>query len=130
MNVLPIFLAMGFAWAFGKRFRVFSLVALGTAIAFGAVASMQAGQLDANEPTPWHGVYERINIGAYLLWMDDSSRHDLSHSQGVARDTDWLDGRGALVRPSGHLRASSERGSFEALRLIGFFLHRETRGRV
>jgi hypothetical protein len=69
VNVLPIFLAMGFAWAFGKRFRVFSLVALGTAFAFGAVASMQAGQLDANEPTPWHGVYERINIGAYLLWM-------------------------------------------------------------
>ena len=70
LNVLPYLLAMGFAiGALGKRFRVYSLVTLLTTLVFGAVAGMQGPQIGANEPTPWHGVYERINIGGYLLWM-------------------------------------------------------------
>jgi hypothetical protein len=70
VNVLPILLAIGFgAAALGKRFRLYSLVTLVTTIVFGAVAGMQGPQIGANEPTPWHGVYERINIGSYLLWM-------------------------------------------------------------
>lgn len=69
-NVLPFLLAMGFsAAALGKRFRVYSLVTLLTTLVFGALAGMQGPQIGANEPTPWHGVYERINIGGYLLWM-------------------------------------------------------------
>ena len=69
-NVVPFLVAMGFsAWAFGKRFRVFSLVTLATVVVFGIIAGSQGGAIGANEPTPWHGVYERINIGGYLLWM-------------------------------------------------------------
>ena len=29
----------------------------------------EGARIAANEPTPWHGVYERINVGGYLLWM-------------------------------------------------------------
>jgi hypothetical protein len=67
---LLFLLAMAFgAVAFGKRFRVYCVATILTLIAFGAMASMQAGALAANEPTPWQGVYERINVAAYLLWM-------------------------------------------------------------
>ncbi len=63
-------LAMAFgAVAFGKRFRVYSVATILTLVAFGATATMQAGALATNEPTPWQGVYERINVAAYLLWM-------------------------------------------------------------
>ena len=69
-NVLPFFVAMGFsAWAFGKRFRLYTLTTLATVIVFGIVAGSQGGAIGANEPTPWHGIYERISIGGYLLWM-------------------------------------------------------------
>jgi hypothetical protein len=67
---LLFLLAMGFgAAAFGKRFRVYSVTTILTLLVFGALTSMHTSALAANEPTPWQGVYERINIGAYLLWM-------------------------------------------------------------
>lgn len=70
VTVVLFLLAIGFgAAAFGRRFRLYSLVTLVTLLVFGAVAGMQGPQIAANEPTPWHGVYERINIGGYLLWM-------------------------------------------------------------
>ncbi len=63
-------LAMAFgAAAFGNWFRVYSVATILTLVAFGATASVQAGALATNEPTPWQGVYERINVVAYLLWM-------------------------------------------------------------
>ncbi|MEX0985193.1 MAG: DUF998 domain-containing protein [Actinomycetota bacterium] len=67
---LLFLLAMGFgAAAFGRRFRVYSVATILTLVVFGALTSMHAGALAANEPTPWQGFYERVNIGAYLLWM-------------------------------------------------------------
>jgi hypothetical protein len=36
---------------------------------FGILTSIAAPKVQANEPTPWAGVWERINIGAYLLWI-------------------------------------------------------------
>jgi hypothetical protein len=35
----------------------------------GALAAMHAGELGANQSSPLQGLYERIDIGAYLLWM-------------------------------------------------------------
>jgi hypothetical protein len=65
-----IMLAIGFgAAALGKRFRLYSIVTLLTMAVFGALAGLQGDEIAANEPTPWHGVYERIDIGGYLLWM-------------------------------------------------------------
>src|SRR5215208_2053547 len=67
---LFIVLAMGFgATLLGKQFRYYSYATIATLLVFGALASLQAGQLAANEPTPWMGIEERINIYATMLWV-------------------------------------------------------------
>jgi hypothetical protein len=69
-TTLQIMGAMGFgAAAFGKRFRRFSVASLVTMLVAGGLTAMQGGNLGANKPTPWNGVYERTSIGVYLLWM-------------------------------------------------------------
>jgi hypothetical protein len=69
-TMLQIAGAMGFgAAAFGKGFRRFSVASLVTMLVTGGLGATQAGDLGANKPTPWGGVYERTSIGVYLLWM-------------------------------------------------------------
>jgi hypothetical protein len=69
-TTLQIMGAMGFeAAAFGKRFRRFSVASLVTTLVAGGLTARQGGDLGANKPTPWGGVYERTSIGVYLLWM-------------------------------------------------------------
>jgi hypothetical protein len=63
-----IAMALGAA-ALGKRFRAYSVATLLTLIAAGALTSLDAPRVDANLATPWIGVWERINIGAWLLWV-------------------------------------------------------------
>jgi len=65
-NLLTIAFA---ATAFGVRFRLYSLVTLGVLLAFGALTARDGPRIPANLPTPWVGLYERINIAAYLLWI-------------------------------------------------------------
>jgi hypothetical protein len=38
-------------------------------IAFGVLTSTQAGKISENEPTPWAGIEERVNIYATMLWL-------------------------------------------------------------
>jgi hypothetical protein len=38
-------------------------------LVFGAITSFYAPEVQANEPTPWVGVYERINAYGYMLWI-------------------------------------------------------------
>jgi hypothetical protein len=35
----------------------------------GILTGLEATQLAANQPTPWNGVLERINIFGYFLWV-------------------------------------------------------------
>jgi len=70
VGVLFILLAMGFgAAAFGKRFRLYSIGTILILLVFGALAGLDGPRLAANLPTPWMGVWERVTIGAYLLWV-------------------------------------------------------------
>jgi uncharacterized protein DUF998 len=63
-------IAIGFgATAFGKRFRIYSIATLLILLVFGALAGLDAPRIEANLPTPWVGVTERINIGVFLLWV-------------------------------------------------------------
>jgi Protein of unknown function (DUF998) len=63
-------LAVGFgATLLGKRFRYYSYGTIATLILFGVLTSLQVGQMAANEPTPWMGIEERINIYATMLWV-------------------------------------------------------------
>jgi hypothetical protein len=38
-------------------------------VLFGTLTFMEAPRVAANLPTPWLGIWERINIGAYLVWL-------------------------------------------------------------
>ena len=63
-------LAMGFgATLLGRRFRWYSIGTIVTLVVFGALTSLQAGRITTNEPTPWAGIEERINIYATMLWV-------------------------------------------------------------
>jgi hypothetical protein len=63
-------LALGFAAsALGRKFRLFSIVTLVIVLIFGVLTFMEAPGIAANEPTPLIGVWERINIGVFLIWV-------------------------------------------------------------
>ncbi len=69
-TVLLMFVAMGVAaTAFGKRFRVYSIASVGVLLAFGALTFWDAPRVQANLPTPWIGLWERLNITVFLLWV-------------------------------------------------------------
>jgi hypothetical protein len=38
-------------------------------ILFDALTVPEAARIEANLPTPWVGVWERINVGVFLLWV-------------------------------------------------------------
>jgi hypothetical protein len=72
MVTVPLFmLEIGFgAAAFGKRFRFYSIATMVILVVFtGVLTGMDAPRIQANLPTPWVGVWERIGIGAFLLWV-------------------------------------------------------------
>lgn len=70
VTVVLIMLAIGAgAAAFGKRFRAYSIASLVALVVFGALTGMDAPRIAANLPTPWVGVWERIDIGVFLLWV-------------------------------------------------------------
>jgi pimeloyl-ACP methyl ester carboxylesterase len=54
---------------FRERFRVYSIASLAILFAFGALTFWDAPRVAANLPTPWLGIWERINIGVFLLWV-------------------------------------------------------------
>ena len=57
------------AFAFGRRFRVYSFATLVTVVLFGALAGSYGPEMAAGEPTPGFGIIERICIYASLLWV-------------------------------------------------------------
>ena len=63
-------LMIGFgAAALGKAFRIFSVVIVLGFIVFGILTTNESPGIEANLPTPNLGIWERINIGAYMLWV-------------------------------------------------------------
>ena len=68
--LLLMLVAIGFgAGAFGRRFRLYSGATVAVFVVFGALTIPDGARIAANLPTPWVGVWERINIGASLLWL-------------------------------------------------------------
>jgi hypothetical protein len=57
------------AAAFGARFRLYSVATVVIMVASGALTGRDAPLMQANLPTPWIGVWERLNIVAFMLWM-------------------------------------------------------------
>ena len=54
---------------YGRKWRRYSYATLLIILVSGALTGLAAGRLAAGQPTPWLGVAERVNIGAYLLWI-------------------------------------------------------------
>jgi hypothetical protein len=70
VTVMLMLLAIGSgAVAFGARFRRYSIATLVIVFMFGFLTAIDAPAIPADRPTPWIGVWERINIGAFLLWV-------------------------------------------------------------
>ena len=70
IGVFIFLLEIGFAaTAFGTSFRIYSIGTIVVMLVFGALTSFYAPEVQANEPTPWVGVYERINAYGYMLWI-------------------------------------------------------------
>jgi Protein of unknown function (DUF998) len=93
VGVLFMLLALGSgATAFGKPFRLYSIVTILALVVGGTLAGLDQPRLAANLPTPWMGVWERINIFAYLLWVVVLTIA-LFRAQ-VERPQDGLGGRG------------------------------------
>ena len=70
VGVLFMLLAIGFgAAAFGKWFRIYSIATFLLLVVGGVLTGLDQPNLEPNLPTPWMGVWERINIYAYMLWV-------------------------------------------------------------
>ena len=68
--VIFMMVMMGFgAASFGKRFRGYTMVSMVLLVGLGFLTSLDAPKIPENLPTPWLGVWERIMIGVFLLWV-------------------------------------------------------------
>jgi hypothetical protein len=70
ITVLLMLLAMVFgSVSNGKGFRIYSILSIILLLLFGALTSRDAPLVESNQPTPWMGVWERINMGIFYLWV-------------------------------------------------------------
>jgi len=70
VQVINMLVAIGFgAAAFGKQFRIYSIGTILILLVFGALTGLDGPRIGANLPTPWVGVWERISIAGFLLWV-------------------------------------------------------------
>ena len=70
VHLILMLLMIGFgAAALGKGFRIFSAGIVLAFIVFGTLTAIESRGMEVNVPTPHVGIWERINIGAYMLWV-------------------------------------------------------------
>jgi pimeloyl-ACP methyl ester carboxylesterase len=70
VTVLLMMFQMGFAAVvFGRRFRFYTIATMVVLFFFGALTFRSAPGVSANLPTPWLGVWERINVLGFMVWQ-------------------------------------------------------------
>jgi hypothetical protein len=57
------------AAVFGRRFRVYSIATMVIVLASAAMTGTYTSALQADLPTPWVGLWERVSSTAYMLWI-------------------------------------------------------------
>jgi hypothetical protein len=63
-------LIMGLGAAvFGKRFRLYTIISFILFIVFGLLIAREAPGVNDNLSTPGIGIWERVNIAVYMLWV-------------------------------------------------------------
>lgn len=70
ITVPLMLLIMGLSAAsFGKSFRMYTIITIIVQIGFGVVTGLDSPKMEANLPTPWMGVWERISMAAFMIWL-------------------------------------------------------------
>lgn len=70
ITLLLMMLIMAFgAVGLSKKFRLYTLATWAVFIIFGILTWLESPGIQKNLPTPLIGVWERINIGAFMLWV-------------------------------------------------------------
>jgi hypothetical protein len=70
VSALFMMVSMGFAAAaFKNWFRIFSIASIIILLVSGALTGLGAPDLNANQPTPWLGIIERIMLSVFLVWV-------------------------------------------------------------
>jgi hypothetical protein len=70
VTVVLMLVALGVGGlALGPQFRAYSFVSLIVLGICGALTFGEAPQVAVNGPTPWIGLWERINLGVFLVWI-------------------------------------------------------------
>ena len=70
VSVIFRLLAVGFgSRLLGKGFRYYSYATIAILVVFGVLSGQQGGRAEANLPTPWLGLEQRINAYTFMLWM-------------------------------------------------------------
>ncbi len=66
--LMILMMAIG-AQSLGKTFRWYTIISIGANVVFGFLTSREAPNITINAPTPWIGLWERINIAVFMLWI-------------------------------------------------------------
>src|SRR5262245_9980026 len=69
LTVLLMMFQMGLAASFGGWFRAHTIATMAVLFFFGALTFRSAPDVAANIPTPWLGVWERINVLGFMVWQ-------------------------------------------------------------
>lgn len=70
IHLVLMLLMIGFgAAALGKTFRIYSIATVLLFIVFGVLTTVESSGISTGAPTPTIGIWERVNMGAYMLWM-------------------------------------------------------------
>ena len=70
ITVTMMFVIMGCgAAASGHRFRVITMISILLLAFFGYLTALEAPNIAINGPTPTIGLWERLNIGIFMLWV-------------------------------------------------------------
>lgn len=68
--ILSMLLAIGYgATAFGKRFRFYSITTILVILVFGTLMGIEGPRIAENLSTPFIGIWERISVLAFLIWV-------------------------------------------------------------
>ena len=57
------------ATAFSGAFRRITILSMGCLVGFGVLTAMDAPDLAMGLPTPWIGIWERVDIGVFVVWV-------------------------------------------------------------
>ena len=70
VTVLLMILMMGFgAVALGNGFRIYTITSIVLHILFGILTGIESPNIPLNGPTPTIGIWERINIAVFMIWV-------------------------------------------------------------